>query len=418
MTVTQNGKVSPVDSGLGLEPQLNGTVPDPAASKKPDAKPQLRLEGGPANAYAQIVGWGFVVPEKIVTNRDLEKIVDTSDEWIRNNTGIERRHVVTDDNETSATLGTVAARRALNLAKVPPHKIDLIICATSTPTHVFPSTGSLIQDKLGAVHAGAFDLSAACSGFVYGLSMARAVIRAGDATYVLVVGAEVMSRFVDWTDRSTCILFGDGAGAVLVAASNVPGGIGACELGSDGSGGDLLSLPAGGSARPASMETVNAGDHFIRMDGPAVFRFATKVMADVTRKVIKKQGWTLDEVDLVIPHQANRRIIQNSVIKQLKIPEEKVFINIGEYGNTSTATIPIAICEAMEQGRIQPNQNLVLVGFGGGLSWGACALNWTVSAEEVHSQWWEGARQGAAYKAGAARSLWRRTARRFKMGPS
>ncbi len=418
MTVTQNGKVSPVDSGLGLEPQLNGTVPEPAASKKPDAKPQLRLEGGPANVHAQIVGWGFVVPEKIVTNRDLENIVDTSDEWIRNNTGIERRHVVTDDNETSATLGTVAARRALNLAKVPPHKIDLIICATSTPTHVFPSTGSLIQDKLGAVHAGAYDLSAACSGFVYGLSMARAVIRAGDATYVLVVGAEVMSRFVDWTDRSTCILFGDGAGAVLVAASNVPGGIGACELGSDGSGGDLLSLPAGGSARPASMETVNAGDHFIRMDGPAVFRFATKVMADVTRKVIKKQGWTLDEVDLVIPHQANRRIIQNSVIKQLKIPEEKVFINIGEYGNTSTATIPIAICEAMEQGRIQPNQNLVLVGFGGGLSWGACALNWTVSAEEVHSQWWEGARQGAAYKAGAARSLWRRTARRFKMGSS
>ena len=418
MTVTQNGKVSPVDSGLGLEPQLNGTVPEPAASKKPDAKPQLRLEGGPANVHAQIVGWGFVVPEKIVTNRDLENIVDTSDEWIRNNTGIERRHVVTDDNETSATLGTVAARRALNLAKVPPHKIDLIICATSTPTHVFPSTGSLIQDKLGAVHAGAYDLSAACSGFVYGLSMARAVIRAGDATYVLVVGAEVMSRFVDWTDRSTCILFGDGAGAVLVAASNVPGGIGACELGSDGSGGDLLSLPAGGSARPASMETVNAGDHFIRMDGPAVFRFATKVMADVTRKVIKKQGWTLDEVDLVIPHQANRRIIQNSVIKQLKIPEEKVFINIGEYGNTSTATIPIAICEAMEQGRIQPNQNLVLVGFGGGLSWGACARNWTVSAEEVHSQWWEGARQGAAYKAGAARSLWRRTARRFKMGSS
>lgn len=418
MTVSNESKVSPNGNGQGPKVQLNGAGPKQVVAPRSEVKPPLRVEGGAGKTYAQIVGWGYVVPEKIVTNHDLEKIVDTSDEWIRNNTGIEHRHVVTDENETSATLGTQAARKALNLAKVPPNKIDLIICATSTPTHVFPATGSLIQDKLGAVHAGAYDLSAACSGFVYALSMARATIKAGDAKYVLVVGAEVMSRFVDWTDRSTCILFGDGAGAVLLAASDVPGGIGACELGSDGSGGDLLSLPAGGSARPASMETVHAGDHFIRMDGPAVFRFATKIMADTTKKVIKKQGWALEDVDLVIPHQANRRIIQNSVIKQLKIPEEKVFINIGEYGNTSTATIPIAICEALEQGRIQPNQNVVLVGFGGGLSWGACALNWTVSAEEINSQWWAGARQGAAYKAGAARSLWRRTARRFKVGPS
>lgn len=369
--------------------------------------------GAPAPAYAQIVGWGYVVPDKIVTNHDLEKIVETSDEWIRNNTGIVHRHVVVDDQETSATLGTQAARKALNLANVPPQKIDLIICATSTPSHVFPATASLIQDKIGAAHAGAYDLSAACSGFVYALSMARAAIRAGDAQYVLVVGAEVMSRFVDWTDRATCILFGDGAGAVLIAASDVAGGIGAIELGSDGSGGDLLSLPAGGSARPATLETVKGGDHFIRMDGPAVFRFATRVMADATRKVIKKQGWELDEVDLVIPHQANRRIIQNSVIKQLKIPEDKVFINIAEYGNTSTATIPIALCEALEAGRIQPNQNLVFVGFGGGLSWGACAVNWSVSVDDVSKHWWQGARQEAAYQAGAARSMWRRATRRF-----
>lgn len=394
------------------EPGPEGPGPAPADSR-PTPDTQAAAAATPATTYAQVVGWGYVVPEKIVTNHDLANIVDTSDDWIRNNTGIVHRHVVVDDQETSATLGTQAARQALNVARVPPQKVNLIICATSTPTHVFPSTASLIQDSLGAVHAGAYDLSAACSGFVYALSMARAAIVAGDATYVLVVGAEVMSRFVDWTDRATCILFGDGAGAVLVAASDVEGGIGACILGSDGSGGDLLSLPAGGSAHPATLKTVSAGDHFIRMDGPAVFRFATRVMAEATRSVIDRQGWTLDEVDLVIPHQANRRIIQNSVIKQLKLPEEKVFINIAEYGNTSTATIPIALCEALAQGRIQPGQNLVFVGFGGGLSWGACAVKWTVSADDVSKHWWQGARQGAAYRAGAARSLWRRTARRF-----
>ncbi len=376
-------------------------------------EPRHAAAGTRATTYAQIVGWGYVVPEKIVTNFDLEKIVETSDEWIRNNTGIVHRHVVVDDQETSATLGVEAARNALNLANVPPQKVDLIICATSTPTHFFPSTASLIQDAIGAAHAGAFDLSCACSGFVYALSLARSAIVAGDAEYVLVVGSEVMSRFVDWTDRGTCILFGDGAGAVLVAASDVEGGIGACELGSDGSGADLLSLPAGGSARPASMQTVSGGEHFIRMDGPAVFRFATRIMADVTRRVTAKQGWTLDDVDLVIPHQANQRIIHNSVIRQLRLPEEKVFVNIAEYGNTSTATIPIALCEALDQGRLQRGHNLVLVGFGGGLSWGACAVNWTVSPEDVSQHWWEGARQGAAYRAGAARSMWRKAARRF-----
>lgn len=405
--ISENGSVTPPPSTPQGETREQGT---PAPASRPT--PAVQSAARPVT-YAQIVGWGHVVPRKIVTNRDLEKIVDTSDEWIRKHTGIVNRHVVVDDQETSATLGTQAARNALNVAQVPPQKVDLIICATSTPSHFFPSTASLIQDSLGAANAGAFDLSAACSGFVYALSLARAAIVAGDADYVLVVGAEVMSRFVDWTDRATCILFGDGAGAVLVAASDVEGGVGACELGSDGSGGNLLSLPAGGSARPASMQTVSEGEHFIRMDGPAVFRFATRVMADATRRVIDKQGWSLDELDLVIPHQANQRIIQNSVIKQLKIPEEKVFINIAEYGNTSTATIPIALCEALAEGRIKPGQNLVFVGFGGGLSWGACAVKWTVAASDVSKHWWSGASQAAAYRAGAARSMWRRAARRF-----
>ena len=423
MTRAQNGTVpAAIPKGTDIAvPHPNGQPESAAVPRRKGAashvtqEPRITTVAARPKAYAQIVGWGYVVPQKIVTNFDLEKIVETTDEWIRNNTGIVNRHVVVDDQETSATLGLQAARDALNVAKVPPQKVDLIICATSTPTHFFPSTASLIQDSLGAAHAGAFDLSCACSGFVYALSMARAAILAGDAEYVLVVGAEVMSRFVDWTDRSTCILFGDGAGAVLVAASDVEGGIGACELGSDGSGAELLSLPAGGSARPASMQTVSGGEHFIRMDGPAVFKFATRIMADATRRVIEKQGWSLDEVDLVIPHQANRRIIQNSVIRQLRIPEEKVFINIAEYGNTSTATIPIALCEALDQGRLQRGQNLVLVGFGGGLSWGACAVNWTVNPEEVSKHWWEGARQGAAYKAGAARSMWRKAARRFTL---
>ncbi|RLT35349.1 MAG: beta-ketoacyl-ACP synthase 3, partial [Chloroflexi bacterium] len=241
---------------------------------------------GPAGAFsprfAQIVGWGYHVPEKVITNFDLEQIVDTQDEWIRSRTGIEERHVAAAPSETSASLGILAGRAALEMADVNPNKVDLIICATSSPEHIFPSTASIIQDGLGASNAGAFDLSAACSGFVYALSMARGHILAGDAEYVLVIGAETLSRIVDWTDRATCVLFGDGAGAVLVAASDVPGGITATVLGSDGSGADLLTVPAGGSAMPASLETVSSGGHYIKMDGTAVFRFATRVMAEAT----------------------------------------------------------------------------------------------------------------------------------------
>jgi 3-oxoacyl-[acyl-carrier-protein] synthase III len=399
----QPGSLNGANGGV---PHVNG-APHP---RLPQSEPSVE-SGGWTRRYAQIIGWGYHVPDKVITNHDLEQIVETSDEWIRSRTGIEERHVAADPKETSATLGIAAARKALEVADVPPSKIDLIICATSSPEHIFPATACIIQDALGATNAGAYDLSAACSGFVYGLSMARGAILAGDAEYVLVVGAETLSRLVDWTDRNTCVLFGDGAGAVLVAASDVPGGILAVDLGSDGSGANSLTIPAGGSAQPASLETVSTGSHYIRMDGKAVFRFATRVMADATRRVLQRAGLTPDELDLIIPHQANVRIIQNSVLHQLKIPEEKVMVNVQRYGNTSTASIPIALCEAIEAGRIKPGDNLVFVGFGAGLTWAACAIQWSVPVERRTPNWWQNRRRQATYQAAAARSMWRRAVR-------
>ena len=385
-------------------PHQNGSSPqpDPAAEDAPQ-------EGG--RRYAQIIGWGYSVPDRVITNHDLEQIVDTTDEWIRTRTGIEERRVASDPKETTATLAVTAARRALEVADVEPSKVDLIICATSSPEYIFPSTASVVQDAIGAVNAGAFDLSAACSGFVYALSMARGHILAGDAEYVLVIGAETLSRMVDWTDRNTCILFGDGAGAVLVAASHVPGGIIASELGSDGSGAELLIVPAGGSASPASLETVSSGSHFIRMDGKAVFRFATRVMADATRSVLDRAGLTTEDVDLVIPHQANVRIIQNSVLKGLRISEDKVFVNLQKYGNTSAASIPIALCEAIAAGKVKPGHKLVFVGFGAGLTWAACAIHWGMPTDKPEADWWRNRRRQATYQAAAARSMWRRAVR-------
>ena len=407
----QNGSHNGNQNGKGVHrngaqehhaPDANTPMPDGAESG---------VAGDEERRYAQIIGWGYSVPDKVITNHDLEQIVETNDEWIRARTGIEQRRVASDPKETSASLGIEAARRALEVADVDPNKIDLVICATSSPEYVFPSTASIIQDAIGATNAGAFDLSAACSGFVYALSMARGHILAGDAEYVLVLGAETLSRLVDWTDRNTCILFGDGAGAVLVAASNVPGGIIASELGSDGSGAELLILPAGGSAMPASLETVSSGSHFMKMDGKAVFRFATRVMAEATRAVLNRAGLTTDDIDLVIPHQANLRIIQNSVQKQLQIPEEKVFVNLQKYGNTSTASIPIALCEAINAGRVKPGDKLVFVGFGAGLTWAACAIQWGVPTDKPEANWWRSTRRQAGYQAAAARSMWRRAVR-------
>jgi 3-oxoacyl-[acyl-carrier-protein] synthase III len=325
--------------------------------------------------YAHITGWGMAVPEQVRTNDDISKMVETNDEWIRARTGIRERRIASE-GESSATLGADAALRALEVANLRAIDLDLIIVASSSPEHIFPATASLIQDRIGAINAGAFDLSAACTGFIFAVNMAAQSIRSGASKNVLVVGAETLSRFVDWTDRNTCILFGDGAGAFVLQANEEQGGVLAEVMHSDGSGGDLLSLPAGGSKLPTSLATVQGDLHFIKMDGKSVFRFATRVMARATRETLEKVGLEPEDIDLVIPHQANTRIIE-AAARGLKLPIEKFMVNLDKYGNTSTASIPIATVEAFESGRINPGDRVVMVGFGGGLTWGAFVAEWT-----------------------------------------
>lgn len=325
--------------------------------------------------YAHITGWGMAVPPKVLTNSDLEKMVDTDDEWIRTRTGIRQRHVVNDEDST-ASLAVEAALNALRVANLNPTDVELIIVSTSSPEHIFPATACLVQDRIGASHAGAFDLSAACSGFIYALNMGSQAIRSNALHNVLVIGAETLSRFVNWEDRNTCVLFGDGAGAFVLQAGDEPGGVLSAVMRSDGSGGDLLSLPAGGSHLPASAETILNHQHTIHMNGREVFRFATRVIAQATREVISTAKLKMEDVQLVIPHQANLRIIE-AAMRGLEIPMEQCFINIERYGNTSTASIPIATCEAIQQGRLQAGDNAVFVGFGAGLTWGAALVRWT-----------------------------------------
>lgn len=325
--------------------------------------------------FAHITGWGMAVPESVLTNDDLAKIVDTNDAWIRERTGIHERRIARD-GQFPSTLGADAALKALEVANVKPSSVELIICATSSPEHIFPATACLIQDAIGADKAGAFDLSAACSGFIYALNMAAQSIRSGSIKTALVVGTETLSRFVNWKDRNTCILFGDGAGAFVLQASERPGGVLSAVMRSDGSGSDLLSVPAGGSRHPATEATLHAGEHFIHMDGREVFRFATRVMASATREAVEMAGLTLDQVQCIVPHQANIRIIE-AAARGLKLPMDKFVVNLERYGNTSTASIPIAAVEAAASGRIKPGDRIVLVGFGGGLTWGAVAAEWT-----------------------------------------
>jgi 3-oxoacyl-[acyl-carrier-protein] synthase-3 len=275
-----------------------------------------------------------------------------------------------------------AAKDAIEMAGVRPAEIDLIICATATPEHYFPSTASLIQDALGATKAGAFDLSAGCSGFMYGLAMAAQIIQGGGHQVILVIGSETLSRIMNWKDRTTCVLFGDGAGAMVLKASDSKGGLLSSLTRSDGSGGDLLIIPAGGSHLPATAETVQQGQHFIQMNGREVFRFATRVIDRATREVVKKAGLTLDDIDLFIPHQANLRIIQ-AAARSLAVKEDRIFVNLDRYGNTSSASIPIAICEAVEDGRLKPGDKIVMVGFGAGLTWAAVTVQWT-GTEPIH----------------------------------
>jgi 3-oxoacyl-[acyl-carrier-protein] synthase-3 len=359
--------------------------------------------------YAQISGWGMYVPERVLTNADLERVVDTSDEWIVSRTGIRERHVVSDERETTATMAIRAARAALRVANLPPSQLDLVIVATTMPDYPFPATACLVQDALGATRAGAFDLGAACSGFIYALSMASGYIRSGNAEHVLVIGSETLSRMMDWNDRNTCVLFGDGAGAVVLSASTVRSGVLASELGSDGSGGELLIVRAGGSRAPASYDTLSNGQHFVWMNGREVFRFATTVMPKATEAVVRKAGWELADLSLVIPHQANIRII-NASIKRLGLPADRFFVNLDRYGNTSAASIPIALCEAVTQGRIHAGDRLALVAFGGGLTWAAAAIEWGAPAPVRPEPWWRLVSDVLFGWAGV-RSLLRRTLR-------
>lgn len=325
--------------------------------------------------YAHITGWGIAVPERVLSNEDLTEMVDTSDEWIQARTGILTRRIAAKE-DTTATMGADACCTALTVANVKPPDVDLIIVATSSPEHIFPATACLIQDQIGAVNAGAFDLSAACTGFIYAINMAAQAIRTGAMDTVLVVGSETLSRFVDWSDRGTCILFGDGAGAFVLQGSDEPGGVLSAVMRSDGSGGDLLSLPAGGSKHPASSHTVSNGMHYIHMNGREVFRFATRVMASATETVIEEAGITLDDVDIIIPHQANRRILE-AAARGLKVPMDRIAMNVDKFGNTSTASIPLATYEAIQDGRLHKDDHVVFVGFGAGLTWGALAIQWT-----------------------------------------
>jgi 3-oxoacyl-[acyl-carrier-protein] synthase-3 len=325
--------------------------------------------------YAHITGWGMAVPSRVLTNADLEKMVDTDDAWIQSRTGIRQRHIASEE-ETTASLARDAALNALQVANLNPDDLDLIIVSTSTPEYAFPATACLVQDRIGATHAGAFDLSAACSGFIFALNMATQSIRSGSIRNALVIGSETLSRFVNWEDRNTCILFGDGAGAFVLQAGEEPGGVLSAVMRSDGSGSDLLSLPAGGSYLPASAETVLNKQHTIHMNGREVFRFATRVIAQATREVIALAQLKVEDIQLVIPHQANLRIIE-AAMRGLEISIEQCFINIERYGNTSTASIPMAACEAIQQGRLQPGDNTVFVGFGAGLTWGAALVRWT-----------------------------------------
>jgi len=323
---------------------------------------------------AAIAGTGSSLPERILTNDDLEKMVDTSDEWIFTRTGIRERRIA-GEGETASTLGAEAARQALDAAGLEPDDLTLIITATLSPDHPFPSTSALIQHKLGARNAGGFDLEAACAGFVYGTIMGARMIESDPSQTILVIGSEILSRYTDYTDRTSCILFGDGAGAAILKASRDGTGVLTSKFGVDGSGGDFMRLEAGGSAMPATEQTVRERRHYMKIRGRETFRFAVTIMADLVRDSLETSGLTIDDVKLVVPHQVNMRILQ-AAAERLNLPMEKMYCNIDRYGNTSAASLPIALDEAVRAGAVERGDVLVFVAFGGGLSWASCVVRW------------------------------------------
>lgn len=324
--------------------------------------------------YAAIAGVGHHAPEKVLTNADLEKLVDTSDEWIQTRTGIRERHIAAE-NELTSDMGAAAARRALANAGLAPADIEAIFVATCTPDMIFPSTACLIQAALGAQKAYGYDLSSACAGFIMALDTAAAAIESGRIRTALVIGAEKLSVVTDWTSRNTCVLFGDGAGAVVLKASDRPG-LRSSLLGVDGTQADFLSIPAGGSKQPASEETVRNHLHAIHMAGRETFKTAVNTMLVAAQEAIARAGLTVADIDLMVPHQANMRIVE-AVAKRLgdKVMD-KVFLNLDRYGNTSAASIPLALSEAVAAGKIKRGDKILMVAFGGGLSWGGAVVEW------------------------------------------
>ena len=326
-----------------------------------------------SNGAIGITGVGFYVPDRVLTNNDLAQMVETSDEWITERTGIKERRIA-EGGQAASDLALPAARNALEAAGLEPTDVELVVVATVTPDMFFPSTGSLLASALGADDAAAYDLSAGCTGFMYALAQAYGALAGGLADNALVVGAETLSKIMNWHDRTTCVLFGDGAGAVVLERVRDGGFLG-FELGSDGEGGKQLSIPAGGSRNPTTAQTVEQELHFLRMNGPEVYRFATRVLVSSAEKLLEECGLTVEDVDLYIPHQANKRIIDHAA-RNLGIPADKIFVNLHKYGNTSSASIPLCLAEAVGDGRLTKGTRVLMTGMGAGLTWGSAYTIW------------------------------------------
>ena len=321
---------------------------------------------------AGIIGMGHAYPEGILTNADLEKMVDTNDEWITTRTGIRQRHKAAT-NEYTSQFGTKAALQAIERAGIKPTDIDIIICATTTPDQIMPSTGALIQAQIGATNAAGMDVFAACSGFLYGITMVESMIRTGQIRYALVIGAEILTKYVDYTDRGTCVIFGDGAGAAVLGPVPEGKGILATKIKSDGRYEEQLYCPGGGTKLGITHDSIDNRDNFFKMKGNELFKVAVRSMADISAEMIEKAGYTVDDIDLVVPHQANQRIT-DAVASRLGVPEEKVYSNIAEMGNTSSASIPIALDECIESGKVKEGSLVLLTAFGGGVTWGGTVI--------------------------------------------